>query len=551
MLSPSRRQGFTLIELLVVIAIIAILAAILFPVFAKAQEKAHQTNCMNNQRQIATAILIYVQDHDEEFPNLGDVWSQINFPPKSLNCKSAKKNLRISYAYNGMLADANGLGKALGEIGNEQEIFMVADGNASNNIAYFLEDLDERHTGKLIAAFADGHVQLVDATELLQGMPNLKKDIWVTGLNTSGQLGNGTLSPTNSNGKPVLVANAPDDFTGIAAGLYFVVLNDSAGQNWGWGYSRYGQVGKVLPSPYYDAPVIVDNYDFGAKEYVSYNLTTFAIKENGSVWGTGTNSNGQLGLADTTQRNLFTSLPGYDNPKCIGVGTAFSLIVKSDGTVWGAGLNSSRQLGDGSTTQRTSRVQMLGPDQALGGSFFAGAKQAACGTAHSVILTESGDVYACGINSNGQMGQGVTTTQTMVKQVRTNAPPAAATYLTGVTQVAAGINHCLALKSDGTVWAWGLNSNGQLGDGTVTRSLVAKQVPGVADATAIDANNAQSFALLSDGTVMAWGLNSSGQLGSGEGDLAQKNSPTLMPDITRAVAVRAGNAFTVIVCAQE
>ncbi|HEY3418222.1 MAG TPA: prepilin-type N-terminal cleavage/methylation domain-containing protein, partial [Armatimonadota bacterium] len=63
------RRGFTLIELLVVIAIIAILAAILFPVFAKAREKARQTSCMNNQKQIATGILMFAQDHDETMPD--------------------------------------------------------------------------------------------------------------------------------------------------------------------------------------------------------------------------------------------------------------------------------------------------------------------------------------------------------------------------------------------------------------------------------------------------------------------------------------------------
>ncbi|MCS7190021.1 MAG: DUF1559 domain-containing protein, partial [Fimbriimonadales bacterium] len=62
------RKGFTLIELLVVIAIIAILAAILFPVFAQARESARQTQCTNNQKQIATSVMMYVQDYDETFP---------------------------------------------------------------------------------------------------------------------------------------------------------------------------------------------------------------------------------------------------------------------------------------------------------------------------------------------------------------------------------------------------------------------------------------------------------------------------------------------------
>ena len=76
-MSLSKQRGFTLIELLVVIAIIAILAAILFPVFSKAREKARQTQCTNNQRQIALAVLMYVQEHDEILPDAGTIWSQI------------------------------------------------------------------------------------------------------------------------------------------------------------------------------------------------------------------------------------------------------------------------------------------------------------------------------------------------------------------------------------------------------------------------------------------------------------------------------------------
>jgi prepilin-type N-terminal cleavage/methylation domain-containing protein len=87
--SPYR--GFTLIELLVVIAIIAILAAILFPVFAKAREKARQSSCLNNQRQIAVAILMYAQDHDEVLPDESNVWPEINVDRNILMCPTKGK----------------------------------------------------------------------------------------------------------------------------------------------------------------------------------------------------------------------------------------------------------------------------------------------------------------------------------------------------------------------------------------------------------------------------------------------------------------------------
>ena len=93
----SLRQGFTLIELLVVIAIIALLAAILFPVFARAREKARQSTCMSNQRQLAAGIIMYCQDHEETFPGTATIWRDINADPQILVCPTAGKVLPIGY----------------------------------------------------------------------------------------------------------------------------------------------------------------------------------------------------------------------------------------------------------------------------------------------------------------------------------------------------------------------------------------------------------------------------------------------------------------------
>jgi len=94
------RAGFTLIELLVVIAIIAILAAILFPVFAKAREKSFQTACSNNQRQIVMAISIYAQDNEETLPPVNTIWNAINMPPAALICPTVGKAYQNGYVYN-------------------------------------------------------------------------------------------------------------------------------------------------------------------------------------------------------------------------------------------------------------------------------------------------------------------------------------------------------------------------------------------------------------------------------------------------------------------
>lgn len=155
------KKGFTLIELLVVIAIIAILAAILFPVFARAREKARATTCTSNQRQIAASIQMYAQDHEELFPNTGNIWTDIKMDAAALVCPTKGKSTPNGYVYNGSLG---GLSMGDSTIEDPTAVWVIADGqNTMNttapNIATSIGDVDgTRHSGKVITAYADGHV---------------------------------------------------------------------------------------------------------------------------------------------------------------------------------------------------------------------------------------------------------------------------------------------------------------------------------------------------------------------------------------------------------
>jgi prepilin-type N-terminal cleavage/methylation domain-containing protein/prepilin-type processing-associated H-X9-DG protein len=150
------RKGFTLIELLVVIAIIAILAAILFPVFAKAREKARQTACLNNQKQIVTSLLMYAQDNNELLPAADSAWGAINIDKGVLVCPTAGTKLKNGYGFNGNIA-----GLALGELPSPENVILVADAVAScNNILTVPSDADKRHLNKGITAYADGHADM-------------------------------------------------------------------------------------------------------------------------------------------------------------------------------------------------------------------------------------------------------------------------------------------------------------------------------------------------------------------------------------------------------
>jgi len=146
--------------LLVVIAIIAILAAILFPVFAKAREKARQTQCVNNVRQVIIAIQMYTQDHEYMFPATEEVWSAINFPPKATTCPTYGTAKGLGYGYNYMVAS-----KALSDPEfmekSPSSIALIAD--AKVPVLERISDVDTRHTGKAVMGFADGHVKLSGA----------------------------------------------------------------------------------------------------------------------------------------------------------------------------------------------------------------------------------------------------------------------------------------------------------------------------------------------------------------------------------------------------
>ena len=187
----ARVQGFTLIELLVVIAIIALLAAMLFPVFAKAREKARQTTCLNNMRQLALGILMYTQDNDQCFPP-GDRWGilladKYGMTGKVFDCPTNKvvgSGSAPDYLYiGGTLKGGGGLalsGAAIGEIANPTKAAMLVDllNNGTNkpyldqsalsygDMTQILPMVDARHNGSVNQIFVDGHSEIVPQSAL-------------------------------------------------------------------------------------------------------------------------------------------------------------------------------------------------------------------------------------------------------------------------------------------------------------------------------------------------------------------------------------------------
>ncbi|MCI5604895.1 MAG: hypothetical protein MR413_04525, partial [Clostridia bacterium] len=279
-----------------------------------------------------------------------------------------------------------------------------------------------------------------------------------------------------------------------------------------------------------------DVSDIGNIEFTSSVLTVATVSRTGDI-ATITPA-GLTGTTAITFRNKRNGYVGIINvtvkgegehrivASALAAGTNFQVALKADGTVWTWGNNAYGQLGDGTKITRGFPVQVKKPDGAADrASVFTTATAIAAGTKHMLIVAD-GFVYAAGDNTYGQLGNGETkTTESIVVPVMVDET----TPLSNVVAVAAGDNFSMALRNDGTVWTWGDNTSGQLGDGTTTTSAYAVQVLKgtsgtnshedneyyLSNISAIAAGASFSAALKSDGTVYTWGNNSKGQLGDG------------------------------------
>ena len=151
------------------------------------------------------------------------------------------------------------------------------------------------------------------------------------------------------------------------------------------------------------------------------------------------------------------------------------------------------------------------------------------GEEHSLCIAGDGTVWAWGYNGLGELGDGTTTS---------TAAPVQVAGLSNVVAISSRRNHNFALKSDGTVWAWGDNSSGQLGDGTTTNRLTPVPVPNLTNIKCISAGSEHAMALARDGTVYTWGNNDEGQLGNNTN--VSSLTPQLTPILTGVKAISAG-----------
>ncbi|MEI2358436.1 InlB B-repeat-containing protein, partial [Mesobacillus zeae] len=260
-----------------------------------------------------------------------------------------------------------------------------------------------------------------------------------------------------------------------------------------------------------------------------------AIKKmDGTVWLWGDNSDNQLGRENVIFSSTPVSAIGLKNIKSISTSNRFSMAVMEDGTLWWWG-NTFFPLQDSYNTGYSKSnipVQLEGIDNV---------KEVSLGDDYAIILKKDGTVYSVGSSYYGRLGTGGSIDDPNrggysqgISQIET---------LKDVVAVSVSKEYALALKEDGTVWAWGRNNYGQLGNGTLTSSSTPVQVLVANNINKIVAGENTSFAIDENGFLWGWGRNSNYLIGSGSGSTS---TPTLVYNLTNVTSIEANSNFALI-----
>ena len=320
--------------------------------------------------------------------------------------------------------------------------------------------------------------------------------VWAWGYNDAGQLGYSTPNANQTSAAPTAVPNT-SGIVAIAAGEKHSLAITYSRQVVAWGGNADGQLGTGTATA--SASPIATQMTDAVAVAVGYKHS-LAVKRDGTVWAWGKNDWSQLADGIVTSSNLPLQVAGLTDARAVAGGIYHSVALKGDGTVWSWGGNGWGALGDGSTISRSAK-----PVQATG---IADASAVAAGANHTLALRADSTVWAWGSDLTGELGRGA-------PAGASSRVPVRVVNLTGIAAIAAGGGHNLALRSDGTVWAWGENVSGELGDGTTTTRYAPVQVSGLPAIHSIAAGSSYSLALDRTGRVWAWGSNTTGELGNG------------------------------------
>lgn len=369
-------------------------------------------------------------------------------------------------------------------------------GNLPSGTSFFVDSLDR----KVVAT----NCKWVDfaGNVFREDIPGNFLYSW--GANSDGQVGDNT---TNDRSSPVQVVGGFTDWCGVSKGIAHTMAIRSNNTVWAWGYNFDGEVGDGT-SYYRSSPVqVVGGFTDWTKISAGAWHST-AIRADGTLWAWGWNSSGQLGIGTATdgESSPIEVLGGFTD-WCFTSGGRFSTsAIRTNGTLWSWGENSWGQLGDGTTIYTSSPIEILG-------GFTDWCHVSV--DKHALAIRTNGTLWAWGNNECGVLGINTALTPSY-------SPVEVAGGFTDWCKTSAGESNSAAIRTNGTLWTWGLG--GFLGDGTtISKSSPTQVAGGFSDWCTVSVKTLTTFAIRTNGTLWAWGGGNNGAIGNT--NLVTTNSP--------------------------
>jgi len=358
----------------------------------------------------------------------------------------------------------------------------------------------------------------------IEAGPNLYS--W--GVNACGRLGDGTLTNRDS---PVTTVGGGNNWNKVKMSLVgcSAIALKRDGTLWTWGFNACGELGDGTTTNRSSPGTTAGGGTTWCDASMGYFFAA-AIKTDGTLWTWGSNSHFQLGLGAGYNSLACRSKPGTisgggNNWCLISSGSRHSAAIKTDGTLWTWGDNTNGQLGDNSSSTRSSPVTT-----AAGGFNWCFAD---AGVTHTAAVKTDGTLWTWGYNGCGRLGDGTTTNRASPGNVSGGG--------TNWYKASTGFCHTAAIKTDGTLWTWGQNGYGQLGDGTTTaRSSPGTVSGGGTNWCFVSAGRDYTIAVKTDGSLWTWGNGGGGRLGNNI-QTAQCSPGTTIGNITTWFYASAGN----------